>query len=169
MRFVRSSQSVIKAGDPLAVELFQQFKQQRMPDWTDLSEDQVTAILDWLAASGPEQKEPDERHAELASVAEIQQARALFHGQAPLASGGLACATCHRIRDNGIQRGGTLGPELTGAYQKYQDRALTLFFKRPCTTRVPEMNAATYLTPRESFGLKAYLRAAAYSVDGVSP
>src|SRR5436309_11066166 len=54
LKFIRSSQGVIQAGDPVAKGLFQEFKQQRMPDWTDLSEPQITAILDWFAAAGPE-------------------------------------------------------------------------------------------------------------------
>src|SRR5262245_34745301 len=37
LHFVRSSQKVIESGDPVAKQLFQQFKGQRMPDWSDLS------------------------------------------------------------------------------------------------------------------------------------
>jgi mono/diheme cytochrome c family protein len=171
LKFIRSSQGVIKNGDPVASELFQRFKQQRMPDWTDLSPQDINAILDWLAADGPEQKEPDERDAELATAADLARARALFDGAAPLASGGLACASCHAVREGSSRRGGTLGPELTDAYVKYRDRALTLFLKRPCTPRQPEMDAARYLTPDESFALKGYLRqvAMAAAPAGASP
>jgi len=59
LKFVRSSQTVIAAGDPIATELFRTFKKQRMPDWTDLSPQDVNAILDWLAVDGPEQKPAD--------------------------------------------------------------------------------------------------------------
>ena len=54
LKFVRSSQQVIAGGDPVANELFRTFKRQRMPDWTDLSPQDVNAILDWLAVDGPE-------------------------------------------------------------------------------------------------------------------
>src|SRR5579859_2745233 len=80
LRFVRSSQKLIEARDPIASELFEQFRRTRMPDWTDLSEAQVGAILDFIAADGPDQKEPDERDAELASPSDIERARALFNG-----------------------------------------------------------------------------------------
>ena len=85
LKFVRSSQQVIAGGDPVANELFRTFKRQRMPDWTDLSPQDVNAILDWLAADGPEQKPADERDAELATAADITRARALFDGRTPLA------------------------------------------------------------------------------------
>jgi hypothetical protein len=62
------------------------------------------------------------------------------------------------VRDGGETTGGSLGPNLTSAYAKYQDKALTLFLKRPCFRRAPESSQASYLTPQESFAIKAYLR-----------
>lgn len=158
LKFIRSSQRVIAAGDPTATELFRTFKQQRMPDWSDLSPQDVNTILDWLAADGPEQKPADERDAELASAADLARARALFEGRAPLSSGGLACAACHTVRDHDRRSGGTLGPDLTDTYLKYRDRALTLHLRHPCTPRQPELSSGRYLEPEEAFALKAYLR-----------
>jgi cytochrome c2 len=158
IKFIRGSQGVIKSGDPIASDLFKKFKQQRMPDWSDLSPEDVNTILDWFAANGPEQKEPDERDAELATASDVARARGLFDGTVALASGGLACASCHSVREGSDRHGGTLGPELTVSYLKYRDRALTLYLKHPCTPREPELSAARYLTPEEAFALKGYLR-----------
>src|SRR5215510_11635302 len=105
IKFVRSSSTMV-GSDPIAVQLFDQFKQQRMPDWTDLSEAQVKDIMDWLAANGPDQQDPDARSAELATAAEIETGRQLFHGGQPLSLGGLACASCHSIRDESGSSGG---------------------------------------------------------------
>jgi mono/diheme cytochrome c family protein len=170
LKFIRSSQTVITGGDPVASGLFKEFKQQRMPDWTDLSEGQITAILDWFAAAGPEQKEPDERTADLATAADVEMARGLFRGALPLANGGLPCGSCHTIREGGEKMGGgTLGPDLSDSYARFKDRALTLFFKRPCFRRTPEPGpAAKYLTPQESFALKAYLRQASLPQQGAA-
>src|SRR5438309_6242617 len=49
LKFIHSSFTVIKSGDPIATSLFSQFKQQRMPDWTDLSEKQINDILAYFA------------------------------------------------------------------------------------------------------------------------
>ena len=165
LKFIRSSQRVIASGDPVANELFRTFKRQRMPDWTDLSPQDVSAILDWLAADGPEQKPADERDAELASAADLARARALFEGRTPLASGGLACGACHTVRDHDRRTGGTLGPELTDTYLKYRDRALTLLLRHPCTPRQPELSSGRYLEPEEAFALKAYLREVAVAAS----
>jgi nitrate reductase gamma subunit len=157
LKFIRSSQTVIKSGDATATDLFQQFKQQQMPDWTDLSEAQIGSILDWLADNGPDQQEPDARLAELATAAEIETGRQLFQGDRALSHAGTACGSCHSIRSAGSSSGGTLAPDLTDSYSGYQDAALTLFLKHPCFQRVPESTTA-FLTPEESFAIKAYLR-----------
>src|SRR5262245_19781267 len=47
LKFIHASSNVIKSGDPTATTLFAQFKQQRMPDWTDLSDKQINDILDY--------------------------------------------------------------------------------------------------------------------------
>ncbi len=160
VKFVRSSSTMV-GSDPIAVQLFDQFKQQRMPDWTDLSEAQVKDIMAWLAANGPEQQDPDARSAELATAAEIDTGRQLFHGTRPLALGGLACASCHSIRDESGTGGGQFASDLTSTYSQYQDIAMTMFLKRPCFLRFPESQGPTYLAPEESFALKAYLRSCA--------
>jgi mono/diheme cytochrome c family protein len=165
LRFIRSSQQVIASGDKTANDLFRTYKRQRMPDWTDLSPQDVAAILDWLAADGPEQKPADERDAELAGAADVARARALFDGRTPLASGGLACGACHTVRDHDRRRGGTLGPELTDTYLKYRDRALTLLLRHPCTPRQPELSTGRYLEPDEAFAIKAYMREVALAAS----
>lgn len=160
VKMVRSSSTMV-GSDPIAVQLFDQFKQQRMPDWTDLSDVQINTIMDWLAGNGPDQQDPDARSAELATAAEIDTGRQLFHGARPLALGGIACAGCHAIRDEAGASGGVFASDLTGVYSQYQDIAMTVFLKRPCFLRFPESNGTTYLAPDESFALKAYLRSCA--------
>jgi len=158
LKFVRSSSTVIASGDPIATGLFEQFKQQRMPDWTDLSEPQVNSILDWLAISGPDQQEPDARPADSATIAEIETGRQLFHGGRAMSLGGIACASCHSVRDHDGSGGGTLATDLTTVYSQFQDGAMTQFLRHPCVLRHPEATLPAFLAPEEAFAIKAYLR-----------
>jgi mono/diheme cytochrome c family protein len=161
LKFVRGSSTVIASGDPTATALFGEFKGVRMPDWSDLSEDQVGAIMDWFSSEGPEhQKEPDEQNAALAEASDVEVGRRLFTGSMRLATGGSPCGGCHSTRD-ASGAGGSLGPDLTTVYVRYQDRALTAFLKRPCFPRMPDSAAARYLLAEEAFALKSYLRAIA--------
>ncbi|PYP87706.1 MAG: hypothetical protein DMG65_16690 [Candidatus Angelobacter sp. Gp1-AA117] len=155
-KFIRGSSSVIASGDSVATKLFAEFRQQRMPDWVDLSEKQVDDILDYLAMSGPDIKPADERNAELATAADVDHGRKLFLGETALKYGSEACITCHAVEGAGL-RNGSLGPNLTDAYERYQDLALTAFLRKPCF-RWQRGSADHYLTAKESFAIKAFLR-----------
>ena len=159
LKFIQASSTVIKAGDPTATGLFAQFKQQRMPDWTDLSEKQINDILDYVAVGGPDIKPADERNAELATPIDVEDGRQLFSGEKRLKYGVQACVVCHSVADAGW--GGSLGPNLTKTYFQYQDRALTEFLRRPCFQWSTGDSGTHYLTERESFSLKAFLRQSA--------
>ena len=164
VRFIHASSSVIKANDPTATALFAQFKQQRMPDWTDLSEKQINDILDYIAVAGPEIKPADERNAELATPSDIEDGRQLFSGKKRLKYGAQACVVCHSVDHAGW--GGSLGPNLTKTYLQYQDRALTEFLRHPCFQWSTSDSGTHYLTARESFSLKAFLLQAALGRTG---
>jgi cytochrome c2 len=159
LKFIHASSVVIKSGDPTATALFAQFKQQRMPDWTDLSDKQIGDILDYIGIGGPDIKPADERNAETATPAETQAGRQLFYGEKRLKYGAQACATCHSLAGAGM-RGGNLGPDLTNVYFHYQDLALTAFLRHPCFSWVSG-SSDPYLTTKESFALKAFLRSIA--------
>jgi cytochrome c2 len=167
VKFVRGSSKVIASGDPTATALFAQFKQQRMPDWTDLSEKKVNDILDYLAVGGPDIKPIDERNAQTATAAEVDLGRKLFFGEVRFTYGAQPCSACHAVAGSRWSGGGSLGPDLTTIYYKYEDRALTDFLKRPCFTWASG-STEEYLSPEESFGVKSFLRQAALS-SGRSP
>jgi len=136
--------------------LFAEFKKQRMPDWTDLSEKQINEILDFIAIGGPDIKPADERNAELASLSDLELGRQLFSGAQRFKYGIQPCSACHSVQGAGLE--GSLGPDLTQTYFKFQDRALTEFLRRPCFQ--VETTGTHYLTAKEVFALKAFLRQA---------
>src|SRR5262249_34990980 len=166
LSFIRSSSRMIQSGDPVAVDLFAKFKRERMPDWSDLSPEQITAILDYFAAAGPLQKEPDERHASTATEAELAAGRRLFHGDSSGASRTTACIVCHRVTSESPVRGGTLGPDLKTVYVRYQDQALTDYLKNPSQLHRPSTQGEEFLTRQQIFDVKAYLSHAADSSAG---
>src|SRR4051812_11030935 len=156
-RFIRSSSAVIAAGDPIAAALFSEFKGQRMPDWTDLSERDVADLLDYLATGGPERKPDDERGAETATAAEMGLGSRLFRGAARFEYGAQRCSSCHSVRGHDTTLGGSLGPDLGTACLRYPDKELTALLRRPCFGWDPPPRGDRYLTPRERFALKAFL------------
>jgi mono/diheme cytochrome c family protein len=161
LKFVHASSAVIKSGDPTATALFAQFKQQRMPDWIDLSDEQIHDILDYIAVGGPDIKPADERNADTATAAEKEAGRKLFYGETRTKYDARACVTCHSVLGAGLQ-GGVLGPDLTSSYLRYQDLALTEFLRHPCFNWRSQAPEGHYLSAKESFALKAFLREVAF-------
>ncbi|HWZ42867.1 MAG TPA: c-type cytochrome [Candidatus Saccharimonadales bacterium] len=155
LKFIHQSSAVIKSGDPIATALFAQFKQQRMPDWTDLSEQDITDILYYISIGGPDIKPPDERLASTATAAELEAGKKLFYGETRFKYGAQGCVTCHRVQSGGM-RGGTMGPELSSVYTRYRDVALTSFLRHPCS-EWDTGSSDHYMTTHESFAIKAFL------------
>ena len=84
----------------------------------------------------------------------------LFTGLDHFRNGGPACVSCHNIAGLEVPGGGTLGPDLTGAYQKLgpngaQSALQTLYFRvmTPIYTAHP-------LMPDEQIDLVAFLEQA---------
>ena len=51
VKFVHSSQKLVKGGDKAAVELFQRFNGITMPDHPDLSEENIKSIVDYVKSA----------------------------------------------------------------------------------------------------------------------
>jgi mono/diheme cytochrome c family protein len=164
LRWIRSSERMIREGDVAAVSLFRRYRQQRMPDH-QLLDVQVEALLDYLAAGGPE---ADSRKAvrpiSMAGVKDVTLGRDFFFGRRSISSGSAACSSCHTIQDQQGTAGGSLGPDLTEVYSRYQDKALSQFLERDCLQRLSATRDRA-VTSDESFAIRAYLR----SADGVPP
>lgn len=156
MAWITSSETLIRSGDAAATALFDKFKQ-RMPDQT-LGPVELSALLDYLAAGGPEaDARRTDRRADTATAAEIDAGRAFFVGQRALANGGASCFACHRVGDR-VSAGGTLGPDLASVYARYQDRGLGALLARGCFPRARPTSGGLTLTEQEVFALKAFLR-----------
>jgi mono/diheme cytochrome c family protein len=137
------------------VELFARFKSIRMPD-QPLSPGEISALLDYLAADGPETDALRNRPASSATKAEVDAGRLLFVGQQAFANGDVPCSACHRIGD-AVRSGGTLGPDLA-AYARYRDRAMATALARGCVPRARPALAPPPLTAQEAFVVRAFLR-----------
>lgn len=159
MSWIRSSERMIRTGDVTAVAVFKKYGQQRMPDH-QLSDSDLGRLIDYLAADGPEsdgRKAP--RLAATATPHDVEIGRDLFFGQRVFARGAATCASCHSIQDQPALAGGSLGPDLTLAYSKYQDKGLRSLLEWDCLPRTPAADGRP-ITDDESFALRAFLRKA---------
>jgi mono/diheme cytochrome c family protein len=156
--WIRSSQRMVTAHDSTAVGLFEKYKRERMPD-QNLSDADIAALLDYLAAGGPLTAAPGRpRHASTATAADVALGRDLFLGSKRPRNGGASCASCHGVRDDGVVKGGTFANDLTHVYSRYQDTALSDVLRRPCSPRSFTTEDGSALTDTEAFAVKAFLQ-----------
>lgn len=154
--WMASPESLLRSGDAAAVELFSRFKPLRMPDGL-IGTAEISALLDYLAADGPEADELKRRSISTATPAEIELGRSLFVGQRALARGDAPCSACHRAGGS-VRLGGTLGPDLAAVYARYQDKAMAAVLTRECVPRARPALGALALTAQEAFAIRAFLR-----------
>ncbi len=157
--FIQSSQSMIEKGDPIAKDVFNKFKQKKMPD-QDLSPEEVEAILEFIKATGSGAVAPaskDSKPASSATPAEIALGKDLFLGKVRLKNEAPSCISCHAAGDAGPLRGGAFALDLTQVYSKYEDKGLSKALSKPGFRVMKEIFADKPLTDDEVFALKAFL------------
>ncbi len=90
--------------------------------------------------------------------ASAERGRQLFQGTARFQNRGPACGSCHGSAGLDFPNGGTLGPDLTGIYQRMGPDAMSVILQ---TLYFPTMNpifASRPLTPQDQGDLMAFLQ-----------
>ena len=157
MSWIHSSQRLVAGRDQVAMTLFERFKRERMPDQS-LSDQDIAALLDYFASGGPLNAVGGRpRHASTARAADVALGRDLFFGATRTRSGGAPCASCHAVQEGRAASAATFGVDLTHAYSRFQDAALSEFLRRPCFPRTFAGEQRAPLTDDEAFAVKAFL------------
>ena len=124
--FIKSSQNMIKAGDPEAVAIYEEYNQMMMNDQTHLSDDDIKAVLAYIKSQSTE-KEPGSSEAlkeatEVVPVEytqeDIDKGLLLFSGKTPFKNGGSSCISCHNVNNDDLISGGLLAKDLTNVYAR---------------------------------------------------
>jgi cytochrome c2 len=160
VKWVSSPSAVIKSGDSHAAQLVKQYPVQ-MPD-LGLSSGDVDAVLGYIAqqsGGGAATTSTQAAGAPALPAGDGTVGRERFVGSVRFAKGGPPCMSCHTISGIGALGGGTLGPDLTNAYNKYGgDAGLASFLSGVPT---PTMNAVWSrqpLQPKEIADLVAFIK-----------
>ncbi len=116
IKFIRNSQELINAGDPIAVQLFEEYNRIPMPPNPDLTDDQIKSILAYIEQSSKGEvvaaDQPAQEQQQVSAAASEQMQELIEKGKKLFRQN---CAACH-----GIDRDLT-GPALAGI-TKRRDR-----------------------------------------------
>ncbi|GMQ82782.1 MAG: hypothetical protein BMS9Abin05_2244 [Rhodothermia bacterium] len=119
IKFIQSPNGVIESGDRAASALLQEYAGLLMPDQL-LSDDDVRAILGYIALRSPEGGGFVDESVEIVSSedltsATVDRGRNLFIGKIRFENRGAACNSCHNVNSADVMTGGSLGTDLTDA------------------------------------------------------
>ncbi len=123
LKYIKSPQTLVKAGDKTAMALFEEYKI-GMPDQV-LSDGQIKAVLAHIKQTGGSPVAGRESAAPPAQAAaaaptpdEIQLGQDLYEGRIRFAKGGPACNACHHVSNDAVLGGGILAKDLTTAFSR---------------------------------------------------
>lgn len=156
VKFVQSSGSVIQSGDPVAVKLYNDFKQKDMPDQS-FSEQEILEIIKFIDLGGQQTAGGAVKPAATAKPEDALSGEHIYLGLKPLANGGPACVSCHSVGDFGTLGGGTLAKDLTHAFSLYQDKGLAAALKNIAFPVMQGVYMDKQLTDDENYQLRAFL------------
>lgn len=164
-RFISAPDRMIAGGDPIASGLLVEYRIP-MPN-LGLDSSQVEAILAFLSAPAvvappqPGTTVPASPTAQVPPSGNARSGEALFVGRIAFRNGGSPCAACHNVSGASPLGGGTLGPDLTGAYARFGEAGISsILASLPFPTMKPIFDSRP-LTPEERENLKAYFRQSA--------
>ncbi len=162
IKFVHSSQSVIKSGDTTAVTVFNQHNKVVMPD-QDLNDNQIKSIVAYIAANSPDVNNPNVKtplqifNAASITAADIENGKNLFEGLTKLTNGGPACISCHNINNQVIFNGGLLAKDLTTAFSRLSAAGVDGILRNPPFPAMVNAFGSAQLTDQEIKGILAFL------------
>lgn len=164
IEFIRSSQTVIKSGDPDAVALAAGYPGIVMPD-NPISDDQIRSVLAYVrelesgaAAAGVTSSQPAAKPVRKVTAEDVQTGQELFQGKIRLAERGPACNSCHHVKNDAVIGGGILAKELTSVFSMMGEGGVRAILGQPPFAVMEQAYRDRPLTDDEVHSLVAFLQ-----------
>lgn len=171
--FIKSSQTMIKNGDPAAVEIFEEFNKLIMIDYAHLPDADIEAIINYIDSFSKQDTEGEAPVAVSDSLKAAKEAeflasidtdeneakgKALFDGSRNFKNGGAACISCHHVNTAGIVQGGLLAKDLTKTFSRIGGFAgIKGILSSPPYPAMKDAYAHATITEDESIQLQIFL------------
>ncbi len=173
IKFIKSSQTVIKSGDLEAVRVFTKYNKIIMPD-QQLTDKQILAILSYIKEKSLKFRQQSKQPLQVAkssntfdvSKTNVNIGRKYFSGENSFKNDGPACLSCHNVTNDKLSGGGRLAKDLTRSVSRLSIAGINAIISNP---PFPIMKAAfenKALTTDEKHSLLAFLQQA--DVDSVN-
>ncbi len=178
-KFIRSSQTLIRNGDPVALKVYNENGQILMPDQAALTEKQINAILFFIKNTSQKSwpqttvtlkslQEPDSGQKIKSSDSPVNsigdqdeqviKGRELFLGMVKLKAGGPSCNSCHNVTEEEKPEGGIFAPDLTNVYSRIDEREIMELATAPKYPSMQKVYQDKPITPEEAYLLASFLK-----------
>lgn len=161
-RFIMDPRAVIDSGDPYALELMKDARNAVMPTLPGMTRARADALLNLIAEESQLEKSQfigvqiSDRPF---TAADVETGRLLFLGRQPLNKDGPACISCHSAHGIGALGGGTLAPDLTTVFERYEGRkVLSTWLSAPATPTMQSVYRNAALDAEEILPIVAYFQ-----------
>jgi mono/diheme cytochrome c family protein len=161
-RFITDPRALIDAGDPYALQLMQEARNAVMPTLPGMTRSRAQSLMHLIDEESKLEKSAfvgirvSDRPF---TSADIDTGRMIFSGRIALRNGGPSCISCHSIHGLGGLGGGTIAPDLTTVFERYEGRkALTVWMSAPATPTMQSVFKNTQLEADEILPLVAYFQ-----------
>lgn len=181
LKFVKSSQTLIKSGDADAKAVFDEFGGMVMPD-QNLADADIKSVIAYIAEQSGgavtepvAEAKPEAAPVDTANVADlIAKGRALFEGNTAFVNGGASCLSCHNVNYKDMVAGGVLAKDLTNCFGRLGgDAGISGLLSSPPFPAMTQAFKNNPLTPDEIKAISAFLKDAdnpkAPAAEGMNP
>ncbi|MCC6850276.1 MAG: c-type cytochrome [Deltaproteobacteria bacterium] len=159
VKWIASSQTLVRSGDPIAVALLAEYNNMPMPD-AALSADEIRGVLEYIggASAGSAQGAPAAAPERAATAEEILRGEELFRGSVHFTNGGPACSACHHVTQDAVVGGGVLAMELTTSFTRLGGPGVRAILAAPPFPVMAQAFNGKPLTEDEMIAVGGYLQ-----------
>jgi mono/diheme cytochrome c family protein len=164
--FIRSSQEMVRNGDPTATAIFEEFGKIAMPDNKHLSDLELTALINHISAQSTagamavaetSVSAPPVVEEVNYTDAQVENGRLLFTGEKRFEEKGPACITCHNATDEQTIPGGLLAKDLTDVHPRMGDAGIRAMAMNPAFPAMTASYRNNKIKEAEAADIAAYL------------
>ncbi len=139
LTWIKDSQAMIASGDADAIAIFEEYNKSPMIPFTDLSDDEIISILNYVDAengggevtSTETKKEVKPTEPIAYSKEDVEIGEALYTGERRFKNGGPSCISCHNVTNDNLMVGGLLAKDLTNVYERLGDAGISGIVSAP--------------------------------------
>lgn len=160
-RFIRNSQEVIKSGDQVAVQLFEEYNKSIMPPFTQFSAEELNSIIDYLDKWEPQKVEVltvDVNKKTGFKHDEVLRGERLFYGLIPLEAGGsFNCTNCHNTITSDTLNWNPSASDLAKSFMDPKGMNIYQSMAQPVSALMEKAHQGIKMSEQEIFYVTAYL------------